>query len=154
MSYEEYAASKNETRKHILQVAFFINEICKELLDRAIEHDMTKLDDEESQLFDEYTPKLAGSTYGSDEYNAFLEGLKPALNHHYYYNDHHPEYFLNGINDMNIIQLIEMLCDWKAATMRHKDGNIYKSIEINQKRFGYSDEIKRLLTQTVEYMKW
>jgi len=39
------------------------------------------------------TPKLAGSTYGSEEYKAFLGQMKPALDHHYAVNDHHPEHF-------------------------------------------------------------
>ena len=55
---------------------------------------------------------------------------------------------------MNLIDVIEMLCDWKAATMRHADGDIKKSIEINQKRFGYSDELKAILLNTIEFMHW
>ena len=52
---------------------------------------------------------------------------------------------------MNLVDLIEMLCDWKAATMRHNDGDIMKSIEINQERFGYGDEIKQIMINTVKY---
>jgi len=53
------------------------------------------------------------------------------------------------IEYMNLIDIIEMLCDWKAATKRHNDGDIKKSIEINQKRFGYSDELKSILLNTL-----
>lgn len=67
-------------------------------------------------------------------------------------NRHHPEHFVNGMNDMNLIDLIEMICDWKASSERHADGDIYKSIEINQKRFGYSDDVKSLLKNTVDYL--
>jgi hypothetical protein len=42
-----------------------------------------------------------------------------------------------------------MLCDWKAATLRHDDGDIRRSIEINQERFGYSDELKQILINTL-----
>lgn len=59
-----------------------------------------------------------------------------------------------GISGMNLIDLIEMLCDWKAATIRHNDGDIRKSIAINQKRFGYSDEMKRFMLNTVESFGW
>lgn len=51
---------------------------------------------------------------------------------------------------MNLVDIIEMLCDWKAATLRHADGDIYKSIEINQKRFGYSDELKSIFINTIK----
>jgi hypothetical protein len=99
-------------------------------------HDNTKLEDPELSLFDEMTPKLAKCTYGSDEYKGFLKELQPALEHHYARYRHHPEHFDNGCKDMNLIDIIEMLVDWKAATLRHNDGNILKSLELNRTRFG------------------
>jgi hypothetical protein len=42
-----------------------------------------------------------------------------------------------------------MIVDWKAASERHADGDILRSIEINQSRFGYSDELKQILVNTV-----
>ncbi len=67
------------------------------------------------------------------------------LEHHYGNNSHHPEFYENGIKGMNLIDLVEMLCDWKAATLRHINGDLLKSIEQNQKRFNYSDELKQIL---------
>lgn len=140
-------------KKHIEKVKNYIIYIVNELLDRGNKHDKDKIEDSiEKKLFDEYTPKLANCTYGSDEYKSFLNGLKPALDRHYLNNRHHPEHFVNGMNDMNLIDLIEMICDWKASSERHADGDIYKSIEINQKRFGYSDDVKSLLKNTVDYL--
>ena len=76
--------------------------------------------------------------------------MKIALDHHYAENRHHPEHFENGIQEMNIVDICEMIADWKAASLRHADGDIMKSIEINQKRFGYSDELKSILINTVK----
>jgi len=45
---------------------------------------------------------------------------------------------------MSIIDLSEMLCDW-IAVAENKGGDIYKSIEINQKRFNFSDDVKSIL---------
>jgi hypothetical protein len=67
---------------------------------------------------------------------------------------HHPEHYSNGIQGMSLLDVIEMLCDWKAATMRHADGDLSKSIEINQKRFGYSDELKSILINTAIELKF
>lgn len=53
---------------------------------------------------------------------------------------------------MTLIDLLEMLCDWKASSERHTDGDIYRSIEINQSRFGYSDELKTILKNTIDYL--
>lgn len=72
-----------------------------------------------------------------------------ALEHHYKNNRHHPEHFKNGIEGMTLVDLCEMISDWKAATLRHDDGDILKSIEMNQQRFGYTDELKQILINTV-----
>ena len=151
---EEYAATKNETRKHILEVGKLMNEMVVCLLNRASAHDATKLGPEEAPYFDEFTPKLSQSTYGSEEYKSFLSQMKPAIDHHQTHNDHHPEYFPNGIRGMSLLSLVEMLSDWKAATKRHNDGDIRRSIEITQSRFGYSDELKDILLNTLEEMNW
>jgi len=84
----------------------------------------------------------------------FLADMGEGLQHHYAVNDHHPEHFDNGIRDMGLVQLTEMLADWKAATMRHEDGDLGRSIEQNAERFGYGDEIKRLLRNTASDFGW
>jgi hypothetical protein len=142
--------SREDTKKHIEKVGEYIQELGREVLSRKITHDRTKLIEPEKPIFDEYTPKLKDSTYGSDEYKGYLKEMNTALQHHYKFNRHHPEHFENGIQGMTLVDLCEMLADWKAATLRHADGDILKSLEINQKRFGYSDELKQILFNTVK----
>ncbi len=142
--------SRPATYEHIQTVQRLLNNQIRDLVGRSERHDQSKLVSPEVEVFDEFTPKLAGSTYGSDEYKSFLAGMKPALDHHYAANSHHPEHYSEGIRGMTLLDVLEMLCDWKAATMRHNDGDIRKSIEINQKRFGYSDELKQILSNTVD----
>jgi hypothetical protein len=146
--------SRDDTKDHIEEVRRRVYEVTNNLNQRASDHDRSKLVDPERSVFDEYTPKLKDSTYGSDEYKAFLEGMGEGLRHHYEVNDHHPEHFVEGVHGMNLVQLIEMLCDWKAATMRHDDGDLAKSIEINADRFGYGEEIKGLLARTARDLGW
>jgi hypothetical protein len=141
--------SRLDTYKHIQAVQGFVGRVVDSLLRRQRDHDQSKLVSPEVEIFNEYTPKLATSTYGSDEYKSFLAGMKPALDHHYAANSHHPEHFVDGVRGMSLLDLTEMLCDWKAATMRHNDGDIRRSIEINQKRFGYTDELKQILLNTL-----
>ena len=143
-------SSVKDTLEHKIAVQKYMNIIIRQLIDRAEEHDNSKMEIDEVEYFDEYTPKLKDSTYGSEEYTQFLKELKPALDHHYAQYRHHPEHFKNGIADMNLIDLIEMICDWKASSARHQDGNILKSIDINKGRFGYGDELHTILTKTVE----
>lgn len=145
--------SKKDTRKHIRRVGKYLKVCRVELVKREMWHDYDKIHDKtEKTLFDEYTPNLKNCTYGSDEYKSYLKGLKKGLDIHYANNRHHPEHFENGIKGMNLIDLLEMICDWKAASERHADGDIYKSIELNQKRFGYSDELKNILKNTVDFL--
>ncbi len=150
MKYKQDYDSREDTLKHITCVSGFIGEFIEALFYRLCNHDASKLKEPEKSVFDEFTPKLATSTYGSNEYKKYLEGMGEALNNHYSKNRHHPEYFNNSIKGMSLIDLCEMIADWKAATLRHNDGDILKSIEINQKRFGYSDELKQILINTVE----
>jgi hypothetical protein len=112
-------------------------------------NDASKLKSPEKEIFDEFTPKLRTSTYGSEEYKGYLQAMGEALKHHYAHNSHHPEHRPNGIKGMSLVDLLEMLCDWKAATLRHANGDIRRSIEQNQQRFGYSDELKSILLNTL-----
>ena len=127
-------------------------DIAIELLKRAKQHDQSKLQSPEVEIFEEYTPKLRGTVYGSNEYRAHMKGMKVAIDHHNENNRHHPEHHENGISDMTTIDHIEMICDWKSASLRHDTGDIMKSIEINQERFGYSDDLKQVFINTAKML--
>lgn len=148
MNKEEKYDSTIDTIKHIRRVSELLMDASIELLKRANEHDKSKLESPEKELFDEFTPKLKNCTYGSDEYKEFLKGLKIALDHHYTNNSHHPEFYENGVNGFDLFDLLEMFFDWKAATERHNDGNIYKSIEINKDRFNINQQICDIFVNT------
>lgn len=146
------AATNDETRKHISNVIKYMNVIVKKLLTRAQEHDASKLVQPELTAFTLHTENLKSCTYGSHQYDKFLELLKPTLEHHYANNKHHPEHYKNGVNDMNLIDLIEMFVDWKAATLRHNDGNLLKSIEHNTKRFDINPQLAKIFQNTASIL--
>lgn len=146
--------SSKDTLLHIKRVNQLLGEAACELIKRGIKHDDSKLKDPEKSLFDEFTPKLKATTYGSKEYKNHLKGLKVALDHHYKNNNHHPEHYNNGINDFDLFDLLEMFFDWKAATERHQDGNIFKSIEINKKRFNMTKQLSKILENTAKNLKY
>jgi hypothetical protein len=61
------------------------------------------------------------------------------------------EWRRSRIRSMSILDLIEMVCDWKAAGERHEDGgDLHRSIEVMQERFGYGDELKSILHKTAD----
>ena len=143
-----------DTLKHIKRVSQLMTEAAAELIRRSNCHDDSKLTYPEKSVFDVMTPKLATSTYGSEEYKSFLSDMQVALKHHYEANSHHPEFYSNGIDGMNLFDLIEMFFDWKAAGERHNNGNIYKSIEHNRERFKMSDQLASVFLNTANFLRY
>lgn len=146
--------STKDTQEHIRNVRVFLSQIVDELIQRGEHHDESKLWSPEKEIFDEVTPELEKLTYGSKEYKAALKGMGPALVHHYANNAHHPEHHKQGIDDMTLIDILEMLADWKAATLRHADGDIAKSIQQNKGRFGITPQLAGILKNTVQALGW
>jgi hypothetical protein len=145
--------SAPDTIKHIARVKHFIGAIAHELTKRGVQHDASKLQSPEKETFDELTPKLKELKYDSPEYRESLKELGTALEHHYNANSHHPEHYENGIDDMNLLDIVEMFCDWAAATERTKDGNLEVSIEKNKIRFGMSDQLVNIFRNSIELLK-
>jgi hypothetical protein len=146
MTYDSTA----DTLQHIRRVSTLLNEAAIELLKRANRHDDSKLKSPEKELFDEMTPLLKSLVYNSPEYKESLNSLKAALDHHYAHNSHHPEHYSNGIDGMDIFDLVEMFFDWKAATERTQTGCIYKSLEANADRFKMSPQLVSVFRNTAK----
>lgn len=147
---DEKNAANCETWKHIHEVELLLGKVISELHDRALNHDRSKLHSPEVECFAVYTPKLAGMRYGSPEYKECLRKMAPTLAHHYRNNSHHPEHYVDGIVGMSLIDLLEMLCDWKAASMRTDKGSLIESLRINRERFKMSDQLFAILVNTAE----
>lgn len=141
---------KLETIKHIGRVRHFLCMMIEELDARARAHDQSKLESPEAEIFGEFGAELPKVEYDSPAYKELLAKIKPALDHHYANNRHHTEFFADGINGMDMIDVLEMLVDWKASSERNKAGNIRKSLEINAKRYGISDQLKTILSNTID----
>lgn len=143
---------------HVNNVRWKLYHVVEELLQRAILHDATKFESPELEAYDQLADAegLRGLEYGSPEYKATLDKIRPAINHHYQHNSHHPEHYPDGIDGMNLIDLIEMLADWRAAKERHKDKptSMAHSLEINAERFGIDSQLRGILWNTLEHMGW
>lgn len=142
-----------QTQAHIEKVRKYIRFFTDRLTTRGENHDASKLGEEELPYFAEHTEKLGEIEYNSPEYKAELEALRPALEHHYNNNRHHPEYHKEGISGMNLLDVTEMLCDWKASSERQKNGNLLKSIEINTERFNIDKQLMQILINTAQLLE-
>jgi hypothetical protein len=149
---EQEKAANHATWRHIHRVQQLLLGVAKQLLDRALLHDQSKLvHPEVSGFASTDLPTLSGLTFGTPEYEeAKKKVLGKALAHHYAHNRHHPEFFRNGIEDMNLLDLVEMFLDWKAASERHHDGNIRKSIEIQAAKHNFSPQLRKIFENTIE----
>lgn len=145
-------SGKLDTMLHIERVRNLLNLCVVELLKRGELHDQSKLESPEVELFEEYGPLLKQLTYNSPEYHESLAKLKPALDHHYARNAHHPEHYKNGVDDMNLFDVLEMFCDWKAASERQYNGNLLTSISKNANRFGLSPQLVKIFENTARIM--
>jgi hypothetical protein len=149
----EEQATNFATMRHIEMVRNLLNGVQAELVKRGQKHDQSKLASPEVEDFTKFTSVLKELTYGSPEYDECKAQMSPALEHHYANNRHHPEHFKHGIDDMNLVDLLEMMCDWKAASCRHNNGNLRKSIEINGKRFGMSPQLIQIFENSIDLVE-
>ncbi|MFC1436699.1 DUF5662 family protein [Streptacidiphilus sp. N1-10] len=146
--------STADTLRHSLRVAELMGEPIKELIDRSTQHDLSKTREPELSTYDQCVPRLHEATYGTAEYAAAVAAMGEGLRHHYAHNRHHPEHFPDGINGMTLVDLVEMLADWKAATERGGDGDLARALQINRERFGITAQLMDILTNTAHHYHW
>ena len=130
--------------KHKMWVGWYLLKIGAKLMWRALWHDLSKFHPSEARAFAFTSRRLRKTTYASYEYKDLLSLIKPTINLHYSRNRHHPDHYgkkPDGIHQMSAIDLIEMICDWRAAARRHDDGDPERSVQVNKDRFGYDDEM-------------
>ncbi len=147
---EQFEAHDKGVKKHIFHVRKNTRILIKEIQERAKIHDASKFEEPERSIYSEHYSELAKVVYGTPEYDNLLANVKPALETHYAKNRHHPQHWPNGIDDMDLVDILELLSDWVASTKKGKNGNIHKSIEINAVKYNISPQLAQILTNTVE----
>jgi hypothetical protein len=168
---EEEYDSTADTLNHIYRVRQLLNEVRDHLYLRGLDHDRSKLEEPEKSAFDQLGQRQRGIKYGTPEYFAQFEypGMKEAIQHHYYVNSHHPESHVmstpedlnkaevldgTAVSRMTLLDVCEMVADWRAASERYREGSIADSLEHNRVRFGLSDQLYAILVNTVEELGW
>ena len=118
---------------------------------RAVVHDNSKFTINEAPIFGKVFFRLRSCTFGSDEYQELLDAVEPALKYHYRKNRHHPQFYKDGVAGMNLIDLVEMFYDGKAATKKHADGDIRRSIVYNcsEKRFDFDAQLANIYWNSI-----
>lgn len=144
--------STEDTTQHIALVGDLLDEVCAELAVRRQVHDESKLIEPEKSGFDVIRPRLDRDDIESDAYKATLQEFDAVLRHHYDHNRHHPEHFADGIAGMTLWDVVEMLCDWAAASQRKPGGRV--NLQWAANRFAIERQLLRILENTVKEMGW
>ncbi len=136
--------------KHKLRVFQLMAKLSQEVIKRGYEHDMTKFEPEELPHYVATIDEFDKHPFGTEGYKKAKESLGPSVLHHYKHNRHHPEHFPKGVEDMNLVDVLEMLCDWKSATLNHPEnpGDLGKSIQMLGQKYKISPQLCQIIYNT------
>lgn len=147
-----------DTRKHQQWVAERMIAVAKKLLDRAVIHDASKFSDIEKNAYIEPVWELNTREvpYGSEEYKALTKQMGAGWEHHKANNSHHPEnveitlpeFAHDPFSGMDLLDLIEMLCDWCAAA-RRRGNSPWLPLDNFEKEKGLSHQLRCILQNTL-----
>ena len=122
--------------------------MCTALMARAITHDNSKYSESELDGHISQTDEMRGIKYGTDAYYAIKKKYESLSVEHFANNRHHPEHHPNGIDDMTLVDVIEMLCDWLTGS-EDTGTPVERSLEINEERYRISPQLMKVLKNTV-----
>ena len=139
--------------EHQQKVGAVMQKVISELMDRALKHDDSKfttqqLRDNLVTLPDKWGIQAEGHGYHSPEQEEHRKRFAPEIHRHRSAHPHHPEHFGNDVNKMNLIDLMEMLCDWYASAP-----DIDQSIDENSCDYKIDPHITQILKNTARKLK-
>ena len=117
-SSEDYIYHYMDYIQHTQWLMEGMSYVITNLLTRLLTHDRSKIGPDELDLYAKIVPGFKGLVYGTKEHEEHGKKLGPAWQAHCLDNRHHVEHFENGLHDMHLLDLIEMVCDWRAASLR------------------------------------
>lgn len=142
------STTEQETRRHIHRVQQLMYRFVHTLLNRCENHDRSKLEEPEKSGFEAMDAEPYYE-YGTPEYYDKLERYKDVLEHHYKHNSHHPEHYAGFISEMDLVDLLEMLCDWAS---RRKGLSVIETISLIEQqtaRFGFPPMLASIMLNTL-----
>lgn len=152
MELNEVSKTIVKILSHNLLVASYLGRLADLIKGRVLVHDSSKFSDDEFIGFVHINQIAREHEYGSPEYmKSIKETNTVAL--HYSRNPHHPEHHPNGIDDMSLFDIIEMVADWKAASETYGQTSLEDALATHTERFGLRDEhlyLIRLIINALE----
>ena len=140
---------------HIFYVQNAIKQFTNELDRRALLHDESKFREDELKGYLRFEDMPEGLEYGSTKYKAAMSKImenNDCFDLHSKRNSHHPE-FHNKPADMTLLDIIEMVCDWRGAHIAYGNkGDWMSSTKHNISRYEFTDAQKWAINQVAKLL--
>ena len=134
---------------HVMSVQKSLNSFASDLMERGRIHDISKFSEPELSGFAENVDNVSDIVYGSESHTKKLVEMKTIIDIHHVNNRHHPEHWDAGVNEMTLLDILEMISDWKSASARYKDGDLLKSVDINCEKYKVDGQLKQIILNTI-----
>jgi len=139
---------------HISEVRRNLALIQSNLEGRGIVHDLSKLTEIEFDAFVSTRPEFEKANFGTPEYQECVDAIRPAIDHHHFNNRHHTQFFTNGFADMNLLDILEMLADWQAASRRSPNLTFKDSLPRAFKQYSIPENMQKHILSTLTDLGW
>jgi hypothetical protein len=139
------------THKHIARVRQLLGEFAIEMIQRGDRHDASKFEPielEPLQRMQDLIDQEGQAQFGTPQYAERTAMLGEMIVHHRANNSHHPEFYADGIEGMDLFDLVEMFFDWKAASERGESPTMNLGAACD--KYGISSQMRSILFNTAE----
>jgi hypothetical protein len=143
-----------DTLLHISEVKENLEQVATLLRQRGESHDRSKLQEFEFDAFVSTREQFKKANYGTPEYQACVDAIRPAVEHHYRNNRHHTDFHANGVNNMTLIDVVEMIADWKAASRRSPDKKFVDTLDFAKNKYKIDDQLFGIIENTLKELGW
>ena len=138
---------------HKTAVEISMNKLAKRIRIRGSRHDNSAMSGLEHAIGSMYSKHKLPTHWISDPTTLgnYPKDIQSAIKSHYENNDHHPEHFENGMYDMNIIQLTEMICD-VFETLRENgvsQSDVHHHIEHMCNNYNIAEPLSSIIKNTI-----
>ena len=150
------------TNRHISLVRDLLYQFAVDVAARGDVHDKSKFDPVEQGPLDELqrlTDAEGPAAYGTPEYERRKTLLAPMIAHHHAVNSHHPEFYRpghpdgTGIAGMDLLDLVEMFLDWRAANV-DRDGGAPMNLSYSIQKHGIPPMLESIFRNTAKRHGW
>ena len=129
-----------------------LSTVARELISRGRTHDNSALGSPEIEVYHRFFLEYQKYKIGDPRKDEVFTQMAEAIGHHFQYNDHHPEHFENGINDMDLIRLMQFTADIMSWSEQEQI-DIFEILPMIRDKCGMTDQVYNLICNTITEIK-